>query len=161
MAYRALARQILIAAPSDVCVTAVGSGKLEMLSQTRYLGHCVVHISAMCYNSTMQVGVIVTYSEQSATGTIQTPAGEHYRFMRSAGRGMASVSRLPVPVLGMEVQPQPFGLKAPEVGDGVLFSLDTKNQVTAWAYARHFVELVEQLHGTSSRSGAETDRIAS
>jgi hypothetical protein len=101
----------------------------------------------------MNFGIVTAIEASTATGEIMSCDGAVYPFAYRRGQNVASSATTPVPQLsGYHAQPQGFQLKLPRVGDPILFRESPDGVVSAWGYARHFIELAERRFGTEFTS---------
>jgi hypothetical protein len=97
----------------------------------------------------MQLGVVVNFDQEKGSGIIASVDGERYKFDYKQGQNMVFGDGLATPQFtGRHEQPHGYSLKTPRLGDPVTFIESGPNSITAWGYARHFIDAVECNFGT-------------
>ena len=103
------------------------------------------------------IGVVTSYDSDTGNGCVCSSGsqGEAFQFSYARGCSVVMNDNVTTPVLiERPHQQQPNGgrLKEPEIGDPILLDLELEtSKVTAWGYARHYVESAERRYGTRFR----------
>ncbi len=110
--------------------------------------------------SHMQVGYVRDYDATKQRGRIMSGSGRVISFLYVDGQNMAIESDgLEGPrFTGHHQQNTPNVLKTPAVGDAVLF-VQRGSRAATWAYARHYLDLLERRFGTQF-AGIDEEQLA-
>lgn len=98
----------------------------------------------------MKIGIVENWDKEVNAGTISCD-GVLFDFEDRDGQSVATYTGDTEPQLsGGSVSTPPFSHKVPRVGDPVIFQT-LASKVTAWGYARHYVDAAERRYGTQFR----------
>ena len=107
----------------------------------------------------MLLGIVTTYNDKEGRGTITVAgtSGKQYSFQYARGSNMMMLAYIPQPVLTYHhEQPGTSQLKIPRIGDPVTIEISRESQeVSAWGYVQHFVDLTERRYGRTFSPATE------